>query len=213
MFDYRIDIIENLEKAISSERLSTYLAATSNNKENAIKLYLWNTELSAAFYLPLQGLEVTLRNALHRELACKYETDKWYELVKLGSVQTAQIDKANKTVEKLHGKVSPPHMVAELSFGFWISLLNRKYHPTLWAKTLYKAFPNTKPNRAKIVERLDHLRIFRNRIAHHESIFKRDLLKDYSSIIEAISWICPDTAKWIDSHNSVVSTLHKKPHI
>jgi hypothetical protein len=35
---------------------------------DSLALYVWNTALAAAFYGPLQSLEIALRNALHAEL-------------------------------------------------------------------------------------------------------------------------------------------------
>lgn len=39
----------------------------------------------------------------------------------------------------------------------------------------------------------------RNRVAHHEPIFKKDQMREYAKILEAIRWICPYTAAWVDS--------------
>ena len=58
--------------------MSTYLRATGGDREKALHLYTWNTALSAAFYGPLQGLEVALRNALHRQLTERYGAE-WYD--------------------------------------------------------------------------------------------------------------------------------------
>jgi hypothetical protein len=52
-----------------SDRLSSYLAASANKRRRAIALYEWNSAVSAAFYVPLQTVEVALRNGSHRELA------------------------------------------------------------------------------------------------------------------------------------------------
>ena len=69
-FPYSKESLRELESSISPERLSTYVqAAQSKDPEGAIRLYLWNVALSAGFYGLLQGLEVTVRNAMHKELA------------------------------------------------------------------------------------------------------------------------------------------------
>ena len=211
MFCYTTEIIDNLEKSISPDRLATYLQETGNNKENALKLYLWDTDISSAFYPPLQNLEITLRNALHRELTKLYGCDDWYDLAPLNLGGQKKIKNAKEMVKKLHMTINPPHVVAELAFGFWLSLLNKKYHQDLWIPCLNKAFPNARMKRADIVRDLDHLRTFRNRIAHHEPIFKRHLEQDYKSIITAIKWICPDTSKWTYEHNIVEEILLCKP--
>ncbi len=206
-FTYTPVIIQNLAGSISTDRLSTYMQNSQNNKENALKLYLRNTEISAAFYMPLQSLEIALRNSLNNVLKAGFQTSTWYDTIPVDSGGKQKIEEAKKTVNKLHRQINPSHIVAELSFGFWLTLLNKKYHQNLWIPHLNKAFPHAHLSRADILKDLDHLRKFRNRIAHHEPIFKRHLEQDYKSIITAIGWICPDTAKWTDAHNDVLKTL------
>ena len=82
LFSYTEDILNDLEASVSPERMGTYLNATGGNREKAFHLYAWNTATSAAFYGPLQGLEVVLRNAIHRQLAGRYGA-AWYETLRL----------------------------------------------------------------------------------------------------------------------------------
>lgn len=76
-------ILDELETALSPERFATYLAATDGDRGRAVRLYTWNTAASAAFYGPLQALEVTLRNGFHRSLAASYGAD-WYDNPAIG---------------------------------------------------------------------------------------------------------------------------------
>jgi hypothetical protein len=71
-FPYSQSTINALGRALSPERLSTYLAAANGDHAAALRLYVWNTEVSAAFYGPLQALEIVVRNAFHRDLAAVY---------------------------------------------------------------------------------------------------------------------------------------------
>lgn len=210
MFTYTTEIIESLENSISHERLSTYLKAANNDKGHALELYIWNTEISAAFYNPLQSLEITLRNSLHNRLSQTFGRNDWYAQINLQQRDLDIVRKAEVTVRKLHRSVNPSHVVAELSFGFWLSLLNRRYHQQLWIPSLSKAFPHAHLSRADIVKQLDHLRLLRNRIAHHEPVFKRHLKQDHHSILTAISWICPDTAAWTKAYSTVLEILNRQ---
>ena len=70
--------VVSLEASLSPERLATYAAAAGGGREQALRLYTWNTAVSAAFYGPLQGLEVALRNAMHRELGRRFGP-RWYD--------------------------------------------------------------------------------------------------------------------------------------
>src|SRR4051812_36645942 len=71
-------VLDALQASLSPERFATYLAAANGERAEALRLYTWNTALSAAFYGPLQGLEVAVRNAMHRELSVRYGP-AWYD--------------------------------------------------------------------------------------------------------------------------------------
>ena len=77
-FSYTAESLDALEASFSRERLCIYLDAVRGNRERALRLHAWNTAVSAAFYEPLQWLEVILRNAMHRELAERYGP-AWYD--------------------------------------------------------------------------------------------------------------------------------------
>jgi hypothetical protein len=123
-FSYTPGIIQSLETALSTERLTAYLRVTGSDRDRALRLYLWNTEISAAFYGPLQGLEVALRNALHRELSRVFGTS-WYDAPAMPLAPRAQdrIRDAKASIAHSRKPVIPPHVVAVLSLGFWVSLL------------------------------------------------------------------------------------------
>lgn len=55
--------------------------------------------------------------------------------------------------------------------------------------------------------RLDYLRTFRNRIAHHEPIFARHLVADHDSILLATGWISAEMRDWIAHHSRVPRLL------
>ena len=50
---------------------------------------------------------------------------------------------------------------------------------------------------------MNALRRLRNRIAHHEPIFQKDLRLMHDETIEAIRWLCPITAAWADTNSRV----------
>ena len=62
--------------------------------------------------------------------------------------------------------------MAELTLGFWVSLLNTEYERTLW-QALRRAFPympRRERQRRNVSAPLNTFRRFRNRIFHNESI-------------------------------------------
>ena len=109
----------------------------------------------------------------------------------------------------------PGQFIASMSLGFWVRLVSRggytyggrkaDYERTLWRPALFKAFPG-RPRRA-VQQRLNHLRQLRNRIAHHEPIFDRDLREDYENLLEALGWISPDVRAWIEAHSLLPDAL------
>ena len=216
-FSYTEDILNDLEASVSPERMGTYLNATGGNREKAFHLYAWNTATSAAFYGPLQGLEVVLRNAIHRQLAGRYGA-AWYDnpAAGLNAGCLERIAKAKREVARAGHAAGPHRIVAELSFGFWISLLGsggrsvdpagRKadYERTLWRPALRGAFPQREHLTRKQAHRpLDYLRTLRNRIAHHEPIFARHLSQDHQHILDVTGWISPGVRTWIEAHSRV----------
>lgn len=219
-FAFSDEVLDALVASLSPERVATYVAATRGDRERAMRLYTWNTAVSAAFYGPLQGLEVALRNAMHRELTAGYGS-VWYDNVACGfDIGTSRRIAATKDELRRSGyRVDPPHLVAALPFGFWVALLGRggraggpgapkqNYEMTLWRTCLHKAFPHAKISRVQAHQPLDYLRTFRNRIAHHEPIFTRHLMADYQSILTVTGWICPKTRDWIAHHDRVAGIL------
>jgi hypothetical protein len=217
-FSYLPNIINALERALSPERLSTYLAAANGDHAAALRLYVWNTEISAALYGPLQALEILVRNAFHRELSAVYGPT-WYDnpQVPLTPPAWARVADAKDTLRRANRPLDPGRIVAELSFGFWERLLTHgppgklNYEMALWRPALHHAFPNSRRRRADVHKPLPGLRDLRNRIAHHEPIFARPLAAEYQTIIEAIGWMCADTRAWVLHHSTVPSVLASRP--
>ena len=220
-FDLTDEILDELEASLSAERLGTYLSATGGDRAAAVRLYTWNTAVSASFYGPLQALEVALRNAMNRELTAAYG-QAWYNNPRTGldSGCIARIEQTKRELLKENFPDDPPHVVASLSFGFWVSLLGpggfidwqtrtkANYEMTLWRPALRRAFPHAvKISRKGAHTPLNFLRTFRNRIAHHEPIFSRHLEKDYENILEIAAWIAPHKRIWIEAHSRVPEML------
>jgi len=163
---------------------------------------------------------VALRNAMHRELSATYGA-AWYDDSRCGldGGTLARIASAKNDLVRDRYPVDPPHLVAVLSFGFWVTLLGRggrpaggaspkcNYEMTLWRPCLYRAFPNARLSRHQAHTPLDYLRTLRNRVAHHEPIFARHLQADYQSILTVTGWICTSTRDWIAHHSRVDEIL------
>lgn len=89
-------------------------------------------------------------------------------------------------------------VIAELSFGFWASLLDRRYEQVLWPRLLRAVFPfvpRRNRTRQALSRRIQALRVLRNRVFHYEPIWHwHDLKNQHSQLVEAIGWVAPAAA-------------------
>lgn len=202
--------------SLSPERLSTYQNVTPD-MESALDLYVWNTRMSAALYAPLQCLEVVLRNAISRNLTEYFGRDDWFEDNFFEDLRD-RIKSAKEKCLKNNHPADVPHIIAELNFGAWVSLLGKGKkgrYEDLWVKTLYRAFTGNQMRlkRRDIHGPVDTLRNIRNRIAHHEPIFKADINQVHDDIINVCKNICPVTAEWIETQSTVRGLSNSQPSL
>ena len=208
-----VNTFRALENVFSRERMQTYLDAAHGDRAVALQHYTRNAQLGAAFHGPLQALEVALRNAMHAQLAARYGR-QWYMDPAPGLDSHAR-DAIDAVLAHRMGAPTPGQFVASMSLGFWVRLVGRggridggrkaDYERTLWRPALFRAFPG-RPRRT-VQRRLNRLRQLRNRIAHHEPIFDRDLWEDYRNLLEAVGWISADVRTWIEAHSILPDAL------
>lgn len=149
-------------------------------------------------------MEICLRNHIDLRLAAAYGQDWMINgTPPLRGGAHAQINAAIADLHQANAQPTPGAIVAELSFGFWVSLLGPRYDATLWRSAIAKAFRENGRGmrRDRVHGRFNMLRRFRNRVAHHEPIFHQDLTGVHQETLEAIAWMCPDTAAWAAHHS------------
>ena len=148
----------------------------------------------------------------------------WFDNAGTGLDAGAQrrIREVKKGLRRAGKPVEPPNVVAALSFGFWVSLTDSgdklnsggqaSYEDKLWRPALRRAFPacDTTLMRRQAHERLNKIREFRNRIAHHEPIFNKNPDCCHEAILEVTNWISPGTAEWIRAYSRVGELLSSK---
>lgn len=131
--------------------------------------------------------------------------EQWFDdtVAPLQHPLTEMIQKARDSLAADKKDATPGRIVAELNFGFWVSIFGPKYDTSLWVPALRHAFPN-RPKRCErkgVSGRLNAIRRLRNRVAHHEPILHRNVAQDHAQIIDALDWMCPFTAKWVAVHS------------
>jgi hypothetical protein len=97
-FEYSPANLIEIERTLSAERLRPYRASVGADGELAIRLYEQNTLLAESLYSILQGLEVSLRNTVHAQLALDYGRAEWYDTLKLEPEQSAMLRKAKDSL-------------------------------------------------------------------------------------------------------------------
>ena len=109
---------------LSEPRFSPYLRAADGDVEAALALYAWNLDASAAFLIPLHWTETAVRNAMHCRLRAMFGRPDWWTTAPLDHNGQSKIQDARATLLR-RGKDShnPDSIVAELTLGFWVSLL------------------------------------------------------------------------------------------
>ncbi|MFI7467503.1 hypothetical protein [Nonomuraea sp. NPDC049646] len=200
---------------LSPLRLADYELRCGGDPVAALRLHCWNTEISEAFFGPLQYLEVAMRSAMTRELVHRFGRDDWWNdprpQLTYGGRQ--RVNEAEQQLLRV-GLTPTPHMITEeLSFGFYVSLLGpgNGYDQRLWRTALFRAFPGFRGRRQALHRKVDHLRIFRNKIAHHGAIHHRHLVADHDAILTCLGYIDRDLAAMVARHSRVPQVLAARP--
>jgi len=184
---------QSFELLVSKPRLDSYRNYFKTvTPLETIGFYMWNCDLSINLNVLLGYLEIALRNNTHRSLSnftSKGSTNSshWYDSsrINLSADNQRKIDdtrKDKKTGQPLKPAPNPDEIISRLSFGFWPNLLNqldRRYTDI----TLTAIFPNhqysANPSNWKVganvksaIAELFEINKLRNRVAHHESVWK-----------------------------------------
>lgn len=211
---------QSIKNALSAARIGTYETATTvlPPLEGALALYAWNSQVSAAMLSPLHMCEVVIRNAVSDALTAEYG-DRWpWHTAFVGSLPTkGKFNMRAHLLQKRDGKPTTGKLIPELSFVFWEKMFTGRFDAQIWNKHLSSVMPylnsawSTQVARGKINKDINQIRELRNRIAHHEPIFKRVLANDFKQIEELIAFRCPVTAAWMIQHQQVSPILATKP--
>ncbi|MEK6787828.1 MAG: hypothetical protein AABY68_02610 [Pseudomonadota bacterium] len=201
--------------------MSTYERETKwslPNDPSALNLYAWNAQISAALLVPLHICEVVIRNTVSDVLVATYGPewpwDKTFErslpVATKSYCQVRDLQMARKGADTV-GKVIP-----ELKFMFWQKMFTSRHDVRLWDRYLHGVFPNV-PAAASVSsvrktmhDNLGQIRLLRNRIAHHEPVFSRNLSDDLNRIKSIIMLRSTDTAAWVSHFEQATDLLASK---
>lgn len=214
-----------LDTHLMPARLAPYVGACRGDTAKARRLYVWNIEVSAAFWGPISGVEIAFRNTIHQALAAHFGRPDWWHDPSMDKRDVAKAHEEEFRLRRQRTRITnaapltADDVVAALSFGFWSSIVdgpsNAFEQNRHWHTCLRHAFPNwhyrpgTK-GRKDFVRRVERLRKFRNRVAHHEPLHDRDLAGDHDKLIAMAGFIDHDLGRFIDSHSRVPDVLHRR---
>ncbi|HEU0298020.1 MAG TPA: hypothetical protein VFR37_01170 [Longimicrobium sp.] len=206
-----------LHRALSQQRLDAYALEADQDELDRVARYLWNMALGSTLQATLHVFEVTLRNAIFTTSVKLVDTSRlhmpdvpcWLDArnsTLLYADEAAEVRRAKTYLSADPRRRTPGHLVARLSFGFWVQLTARAYSelradgPRLWPRGLPAVFPFRWPpgskrivpdhgDREMVFKRLHEIRELRNRIAHHDPVWDLDLASRYARMLEILGWM------------------------
>ena len=208
---------ELLELAFSAQRMSKYLQRYPSDENRAILHYKENLRLAESLYISLSVFEVTLRNAISQQMEQMTGRKDWYAIFPntpaLKSLN-GDITQAIRHISSRGEPVNPDKIISELTFGFWVTMLNSEYEMVLW-KSLRKAFPYMPKQlrqRKNVSAPCNAFRKLRNRVFHHEAICWdiQYVTRLHDELIKVLGWVNKDMPAWlatIDTFDSVKKSI------
>lgn len=203
-----------LESRLSTPRMSRYLNGHQGNQDCAAQAYVHNMRIAESLVTIFHVLEVSLRNSIQREMAREYQRDDWFEAFSMSDNSDLissykKVCEARTALKRRGVRVSADDITAELSFGFWTSLFNRRSFVEV-SRPLMRVFhhaPKHQKKAAVIRSRLNHARDLRNRCFHHEPLLWYPVFDLHQDLIEIVQWIDPDLCAWLKAHDRLPAAV------
>jgi len=206
-----------IRSVLSAPRAGTYIAATGGDTVRAMELYGWNARVSAAFMLPAHFAEVSTRNAAAEVLERVYGPQwPWNPTFAASLPNSGRYNPRRDLLSTRQANLTTGKVIAELKFVFWQKLFTGRNDVRLWRPHMASAFPcapavPVSQLRSRIHQDLDVLRQLRNRLAHHEPVFTRDLVDDLRLTIDLIELRSRSTSHWVRAMEDVTSIVAERP--
>jgi len=220
--------IKKIIGCLSIPRVSAYinLGYKPDSKE-LIDAYFSLQEISSHFFVPIQIIEISLRNSIHQALSKRFPFNEkngknWYDLLPISDdskkmLLTAKA-KAKANDEKKGGSgYSEDDLISNIMFGFWVHMLEpvhvvpditvNPYH--FWQFELDNIFPGRDKHSVNaIFVSLKRINFYRNRLYHHEPVWKGKKVKsincaidsldrEYSKILDVIKLLSPEKLNYM----------------
>ena len=166
-----------LRRAFSPERIQDRFNVEIEDPLGAAELYYLDMLLSAELMVPLRVVELTIRSSVHTLLSNKvgewwFDQPKFvYRGLKWEQRERNALHQARKHANREHWpQASIEQVISRTPLNFWVRCFSGKYENQLWHPHLKPLFPEKHVKRRDVHDRLEYLRVLRNRIAHHNII-------------------------------------------
>lgn len=216
------EIQNNLLNLVSEPRLEHYeLYLGCKTPSEKLCAYFAYQELSGYFLPIIQLIEISMRNAIDVELVKRFGLD-WYSTVPQSETSKSLVVNAKSKSPKNSDRND---IISRLTLGFWIYMLDAEYRDTaskyyIWTPDVRdKVFPNActifneknKMSVKAIFEEMQKVLELRNRLFHHEPIWKghgcnshekavSNILKNYDFLKKVLRWMSLDAFTLIDNN-------------
>ena len=211
----------------SAPRMNSYFRTMFGNREMAVELYRWNSELASAYWEAIAYVEVALRNLINEKMTLRQHSlgrdnhwifDDFFELGRSKdskeppSQPFKEISDAMRRVRSNRKPMTPDQIISELSFGFWHQMLSKK-QLFLWPG-LASGFINAPSRSQSYISSLTfEIRNLRNRIGHHHRLDSHSAVFGFQLILQLARAIDEELATWIIEGSRVDELLKNIPRI
>jgi hypothetical protein len=216
-----VTTLQAVKNALSAARMGTYEAATGaiGNDPAALALYAWNAQVSGALLMPLHICEVVVRNAVSEALEATYGHQwPWSSTFEHSLPNPSGGYSPRKDLQNVRkSMLTTGKLIPELKFVFWQKMFTGRHDTRLWNPHLTSVLPNLDGTksvnalRQNVYQELEQIRALRNRIAHHEPIFNRNLTDDFQRIVDLVEFRCQLTADWMIKNQQATAIINVRP--
>jgi hypothetical protein len=214
-----------VEHWLSAARLAKYVAATDGDLQQALRLYEWNSQVSAALMRDLGHVEIGLRNAYARAIdrywAGPAEWTRSAETLFAPLYRTRNGRRVDINTQHRRQLVDacarvrptdpPGKIIAELPFGFWRFLSSAAHEKTVWVRYLHRAFPPGTDRKRDVDNNAAALNRLRNRVAHHEPLIEEPLAAESARITNLATLLNADVGRYVSATSTVPQLLRQRP--
>lgn len=177
----------------------------------------WEMSAAKATYELLRSLEIILRCTISTRLSSHYGREDWWKAprLQLTHVSTKILETAEKKLRDAGASSTPTAILRQVPLGFWVGLLGSglDYETQVW-RPVSHGFPGYRGRRGPLYDRLNRLRVLRNKVAHQERIGDPGLADDRQSILTSIGYMSEVVARRVDAADTALpQLLRSRPEV